>query len=114
MQNNSIWLGNILLIRKYYSYRLYYQQTKFLVVYNYYLHISIVQLNNIFPGHRAHTVYVGVHVPGGPRRHSRRRKPSVTVTSKSSDGSHIQDMERPSKLLKDFTEELYIFDEFLK
>jgi len=35
---------------------------------------SFWHFTRIFPaGHRAHTVYVGVHVPGG-RRHSQRRR----------------------------------------
>ncbi|KAL7742177.1 hypothetical protein ACLKA6_005447 [Drosophila palustris] len=36
---------------------------------------------NDFEGHRAHTVYVGVHVPGGRRHSTRRRKHHHSATS---------------------------------
>ncbi|EDV99209.1 GH13153 [Drosophila grimshawi] len=70
---------------------------------------------NDFEGHRAHTVYVGVHVPGG-RRHSQRRRKhhhsgpgggvvaaaagaaaaGGTATSRSSISDKQQEVERPA------------------
>ncbi|XP_037907925.1 electroneutral sodium bicarbonate exchanger 1 isoform X4 [Hermetia illucens] len=45
-----------------------------------------------FEGHRAHTVYVGVHMPGGGRRHSHRRHKHH---HKDESDDKITDIERP-------------------
>ncbi|KAI8125218.1 Sodium bicarbonate cotransporter 3 [Lucilia cuprina] len=45
-------------------------------------------------GHRAHSVYVGVHVPGG-RRHSQRRRKHHHSKSESSGDERQQEVERP-------------------
>ncbi|KNC22811.1 hypothetical protein FF38_08034 [Lucilia cuprina] len=49
---------------------------------------------NDFEGHRAHSVYVGVHVPGG-RRHSQRRRKHHHSKSESSGDERQQEVERP-------------------
>ncbi|XP_075153783.1 na[+]-driven anion exchanger 1 isoform X3 [Haematobia irritans] len=50
---------------------------------------------NDFEGHRAHSVYVGVHVPGG-RRHSQRRRKHHHGKSDTSSGDERQpEIERP-------------------
>jgi hypothetical protein len=47
-----------------------------------------------FPGHRAHTVFVGVHVPGG-RRHSHRRH-----KRRENGEKQPPDSDRPSKYIR--------------
>uniref|UniRef100_A0A1I8M6T2 Band 3 cytoplasmic domain-containing protein n=1 Tax=Musca domestica TaxID=7370 RepID=A0A1I8M6T2_MUSDO len=49
---------------------------------------------NDFEGHRAHSVYVGVHVPGG-RRHSQRRRKHHHGKSDSSGDERQPEVERP-------------------
>ncbi|XP_037814214.1 sodium bicarbonate cotransporter 3 isoform X6 [Lucilia sericata] len=49
---------------------------------------------NDFEGHRAHSVYVGVHVPGG-RRHSQRRRKHHHSKSESSGDERQPEVERP-------------------
>ncbi|KAM7354580.1 na[+]-driven anion exchanger 1 isoform 12-T12 [Cochliomyia hominivorax] len=49
---------------------------------------------NDFEGHRAHSVYVGVHVPGG-RRHSQRRRKHHHSKSESSGDEKQPEVERP-------------------
>lgn len=49
-----------------------------------------------FSGHRAHSVYVGVHVPGG-RRHSQRRRKHHHGKSDSSGDERQPEVERPGK-----------------
>ncbi|XP_013100619.1 sodium bicarbonate cotransporter 3 isoform X7 [Stomoxys calcitrans] len=49
---------------------------------------------NDFEGHRAHSVYVGVHVPGG-RRHSQRRRKHHHGKSDSSGDERQPEIERP-------------------
>ena len=52
----------------------------------------------LFAGHRAHTVYVGVHVPGG-RRHSQRRRKHHHKDGGGSIGDNKQpEVERPGEM----------------
>nr|XP_040234539.2 sodium bicarbonate cotransporter 3 isoform X10 [Anopheles coluzzii] len=50
-----------------------------------------------FEGHRAHTVFVGVHIPGSSRRHSQRRRHKHHQTSRENGdkGSTGSEAERP-------------------
>ncbi|XP_053665553.1 sodium-driven chloride bicarbonate exchanger isoform X2 [Anopheles marshallii] len=50
-----------------------------------------------FEGHRAHTVFVGVHIPGSSRRHSQRRRHKHHQTSRESGdkGGTVSESDRP-------------------